>query len=110
MLYVPVTTAVHLGDDFKMYSDRTTLERILAIPGILGVRSSEYLVSTPKAEAVLVQMTSDVIDEIVGMQPTTVMWETMGGMVVWFKVMAIMVPRVKADYKSQCGIAHFTQP
>jgi uncharacterized linocin/CFP29 family protein len=110
MIYVPVAWGVALGDDFKVNGDRTTIERILAIPGVLGVRSTEYLVSSPKAEVLMVQMTSDVVDEVVGMQPTTVMWEEIGGMVVRFKVMAIMIPRVKADYKAQCGIAHFTQP
>jgi len=39
---------------------------------------------------------------------TTVQWESQGGMRLNFKVMAIQVPQLRADYSSQSGIAHGT--
>jgi hypothetical protein len=55
-------------------------------------------------------MTSDVIRMVIGMDVTTVQWETMGGMRLHFKVMAIMVPQLRADYNSNTGIVHGTAP
>ena len=57
---------------------------------------------------ILLQLTSDVVDIVVGMQPTTLQWEDMGGMITNFKVMAIMVPRIKDTQTSQSGIVHYT--
>lgn len=108
LLYVPVDYYVALGKDYKANSDKTILQRIKEIPGILDVRATSYLTGGASGEVVLAQMTSDVVDMINGIQPTTVMWESHGGMVLNFKVLAIMVPRVKWDYNSQSGIAHYS--
>lgn len=104
-MYVPQAVYVHMSDDFKANSDRTIMERVLAIPGISGVKPSKDLTSS---NIILVQMSSDVVDMVDGMQPTTIEWETAGGMEVNFKVMAIMVPRMKSDYVSQSGIVHYS--
>jgi uncharacterized linocin/CFP29 family protein len=105
MMYVPSAVYTAMGADFKAFGDKTILSRVLEIPGISGIKQSKDLTAS---NIILVQMTSDVIDMVDGMQPTTVEWETDGGMIVNFKVMAIMVPRVKFDYVTQSGIAHFS--
>jgi uncharacterized linocin/CFP29 family protein len=104
-MYVPSAVYTAMGADFKSFSDRTILERVMAIPGILGIKETKDLSAS---NILMIQMTSDVIDLVDGMQPTTVQWETEGGMVVNFKVMCIMVPRVKFDYVTQSGIVHFS--
>jgi len=104
-IYVPLSYWSKLSDDYKANSDRTTLERIMAIPGISFIKVSENL--TPDV-AIMVQLTSDVVQMVVGMQPTLIEWESHGGMVSNFKVMAIMVPRFRNDYLNQSGIARFT--
>lgn len=106
-LHVPIDYWNKLQADFKANSDRTILERILAIEGISAVRQTPFLPTGASGEVVLFQTTSDVIDIVDGMQPTTVQWDSEGGMVANFKVMAIMVPRVKSDAKGQCGVAHY---
>ena len=108
MLYVPTDYWNRLMDDYKANSDRSILERIMAIEGIAGVKMSPNLSGGASGEVVLVQMTSDVVDIAEGMQPTTVQWDSHGGMVVNFKVMAIMVPRMKSDAETQSGIAHYS--
>jgi hypothetical protein len=60
------------------------------------------------AEVILVQMSTDVVDWLDGLQPTTVMWESHGGMMIHFKVMMIGAPRIKADQSGQSGIVHYT--
>jgi len=105
MVYVPVTYYTNMLDDFKTASDKSTLQRLLEIPQISGIKPTTQLTTG----VVFVQMTSDVVDMVVGFQPIPVMWESHGGMVVNVKVLAIMVPRLKADYDGRCGIAHYSE-
>lgn len=98
-------------DEFldKDYSDKkgsnTLRERLLQIRGIDAVETLDYLNSTGY-EMILVQMTSDVVREVIGMDIVTVQWATEGGMKVNFKVMAIMVPQLRADQNLRTGIVH----
>ena len=105
MLYVPIAVLNNLLNDFKAASDKTILQRIEEIPLIRGVKSTTRLTGT---NILLVQFTSDVIDMLDGIQPTTVMWESQGGMMLNFKVIAIMAPRVKSDFNGSCGVVHFS--
>jgi uncharacterized linocin/CFP29 family protein len=106
-LHVPRDYWNKLQADFKTNSDRTIMERLLAVEGVSAVRMSPYLTGGASGEVVLFQTTSDVVDVVEGLQPTTVQWDSEGGMVANFKVMSIMVPRVKSDANSQCGVAHY---
>jgi uncharacterized linocin/CFP29 family protein len=81
------------------------LNRIREIPGIAAVKPTGALAD---GEAVLVQLTRDVVDLAVGQDITTVEWETQGGMVANFKVMAAMAPRIKADDAGRSGVVHYT--
>jgi uncharacterized linocin/CFP29 family protein len=105
IIYVPVAYFVKLGDDFKADSDKSTMSRLLEIPGIEAIKPSSDLTGN---NVVLVQLTRDVVDMIDGIQPTVVMWESHGGFLVNFKVLAIMVPRVKNDKSLQSGIVHYS--
>lgn len=96
-----------MADDYKTESDKTQIQRINEIPGIEFVLPSKDLAAN---DVVLVQLTNDVIDEVVGMQPTTVQWSTNGGMTVNFKVLSIMIPRVRSTKTNQSGVAHFSGP
>lgn len=107
-LYVPTSYFTRLSDDYKANSDRTIMERILAIPQIQAVIPSSFLAGGASGEVVMLQTTSDVIDVVDGIQPTPVMWDSHGGMVMNFKVLSIMLPRIKADVEGQCGVAHFS--
>ena len=87
----------------------TLRNRLRAIEGIQDVRRLDFLTSTNNPYTlIMVQMTSDVAQAVNGMDITTVQWETMGGMKLHFKVMAIHVPRLRSDYNGNCGICHAT--
>lgn len=105
MLYVPQLYWVELMEDFKAQSDKTILQRIKELPGILDVKPADKLGVN---NIVLVQMTRSNVDMVVGMQPTVVFWETQGGMVLNFKVMSIMVPRIKLDAGGRSGVVHMS--
>jgi uncharacterized linocin/CFP29 family protein len=105
VLYVPLNVFTAMGKDYAANYPGSILSRLLTIPGITTVKPSENLTAS---NVVLVQMTRDVVDEIIGFQPTLVEWETHGGMVSNFKVMAIMLPRVRSDAETQSGIVHYS--
>ena len=105
VLYVPTNYWVALQDDFKPDSDKTILNRLLDISGIEAIKPADKLADD---NVLLVQMTKSNVDMVVGMQPTTVEWESQGGMMMMFKVMSIMVPRVKLDHNGNSGIVHAT--
>ena len=107
-LVIPNDYYVRLADDYKAGSDRTIMERVLAIPGIESIMPSAYLTGGASGKVVLYQTSTDVVDMVDGIQPTMVQWDSHGGLQMNFKVMAIMVPRLKADMTGQSGIAHFS--
>jgi len=103
MIYHAPNWDQYLDDDFKANSDITVRERLGKIPDILGVQTVDYLQNYDLA---LVQMTSDVVREVIGMEMTTVQWESSGGLQQNFKVMTIMVPQFRADQNSNTGIVY----
>lgn len=105
VIYVPNAVLVKLGNDFKANSDKTILQRLKEVPGISDIRPSSKMSTT---SVLLIQMTSDVVDMVVGQQPVPIQWDSHGGMKMNFKVMTIMVPRIKSDQSGQCGIVHYS--
>lgn len=94
----------YLDDDYSSAKgDNTLRQRLEAINGIQGVRTADHLTG---CQLLLVQQTTDVIREVIGMDITTVQWETEGGMRLNYKVMAIMVPQLRADFNGNTGIVH----
>ena len=105
ILYVPANFWVKLQDDYKPNSDKTILQRVREISGIEDVKPVDKLA---ESNVLLIQLTKSNVDMVIGMQPTTVQWETQGGMMMMFKVMSIMVPRIKLDHNNRSGIVHGT--
>lgn len=102
-LYIPTTYGNKLNNDFKANSDltiRQRLEEIQAGGRGLRVRVADKLGTD---RTVLAQMTNDVLDMVVGMEPTAFSWAENP----WeFKtiILAFMIPRVRDDYEGQSGI------
>lgn len=109
VLYTSLAWDAYLDDDLNAQSANasniTLRQRLRAIEGIEDVVTLDYLNGF---DMVLVQMSSDVVREVVGMDITTVQWETQGGMELNFKVMAILVPQLRADFNGNTGIVHAT--
>ena len=104
ILYCSPSWDPYMDDDYSLAKgDNTLRQRLGMIEGITSVTTSDYLTNY---DLVLVQRTPDVARGVVGMNMTTVQWETNGGMMLHFKVMCIMVPQIRADYNNNCGIVH----
>lgn len=103
MMYVAPNWDTYLDADFKSNSDKTVRERIKMVNGIMDIKTLDFL---QNYDIVLVQMTSDIIRMVIGMDITTLQWDTKGGMQKNFKVMAIMVPQCRADFNGNTGIVY----
>lgn len=109
MVYVDSAYDRYLDDEFKTNSDKSLRQRLLEIDGVAGIRRLDYMTPTATgytSSLVWVQMTADVARAINGMDITTVQWESIGGMRLNFKVMAIQVPQLRADFNGNMGILH----
>lgn len=105
-LYTSPNWDIYLDDDYSSQKgDNTLRQRVLQIEGISAVVTVDYLTGY---QAILVQMTSDVIRIVNFLPLTTVQWESHGGMKINFKVMFGAVPQIRADHNGNCGIVHGT--
>ena len=105
LIYVPTAYWLKLLEDFKANSDKSIISRLMEIPTLTDIKVADFLTAD---NVLMIQMTQDVVDMVVAMQPTTVEWETQGGFQLNFKVLAIMVPRMKATDAGRSGIVHLS--
>ena len=105
ILYVSSSYDQVMRGDHKAESDKTIRSRILEIEQISAIRRLDFLTGDV---LILVQMTGSVARAINGMDIRVVQWESSGGMRLNFKVMAIQVPQLRADFTGKCGICHGT--
>lgn len=103
-LVVNYTTWNRMQNDYIAtdITGKTIAQRVADIEGVSGIIPSTNVGANT---AYLFQLTRDVIDEVVGLQPTTVQWESQGGMQIHFKVMSIMIPRLRFTQTLQSGVA-----
>lgn len=81
----------------------TTGQAIYTGPGGEGIDA------TLKAYSLLVvNMSKRTAQAVIGMDITTIQWETMGGQRLNFKVMCSYQPIIYADYYGNCGVYHAT--
>ncbi len=111
-LYVGTTMGNAMDSDYNSGTSNpiTIRQRLLQIEALQAVRVADMLPAgsgaTPPigAKAVLLQMTSDVIDIVVGQMPTVIPWTSLDGFMIHNLVMGIMVPRVRSDADGNSGI------
>lgn len=110
MVYMSTGYTRYLEDDYfrsgSTSAVRTLRERLMAIANIRDIRTLNYL--TSGYQIIMIQMDRRIAQAINGMRPTTVMWESKGGLQQNFKVMAIQVPLLRTPYNGVAGIQHAT--
>jgi uncharacterized linocin/CFP29 family protein len=106
-LYIPRNYAPVLRKDY----DRTTSsgasieKRLMEISNLKYIKTNIFL---PDNHVIMLSLDSSTAEVLDGIQPRMIEWQTQGGMVFMFKVMAVILPRIKRDALDQNGIAHFT--
>jgi len=104
VLYVSPDWALYLDADYSANKGENTVrQRIRAIEGISDIRQLDWLTGL---QFVLVEMTARNIRMVIGLDLTTIQWDTIGGMRQNFKVMTIVVPQLRTDGDGNSGIVH----
>jgi hypothetical protein len=111
-LYVGTQIGNALDSDWATTNSQglTIRQRLLQIDSLQAIRVADMLSGGNGAspsignKVALVQMTSDVIDMVVGQEPTVIPWTSLDGFVIHNLVMAIMIPRVRYDADGNSGI------
>ena len=80
---------------------KTIRERLLQIDSLSDIVVADMM---PPTKVALVQMTPDVIQMVVGQQPTVIPWTSLEGFTFHNLVMAIIIPWVKSDANGNSGI------
>lgn len=119
VLYYSTTWDQYLDRDYYVITtsgaaapSRTVRQRVEMIAGIQRVAMLDMYTSTD--ELLLVQMTSDTVRAVNGMEFTPVQWTKDGGAQTMLRVMGIKVPDLQAQYvgtstsSRKCGIIHGT--
>lgn len=101
MVYIPPNWSEALDDDLKAASDKSLYTRLKEVQGIIDVKVCDFLTAD---YMVLVEFQPSTIQAVIGLQPTTLEWATMGGLVSNYKVMSIAVPLIRADQAGNSGV------
>lgn len=103
VIYVPTAYETVLDGDYVTTQANTITirQRILQIASISDVKVVDKLTAN---HVVMVQMTSDVVRLVNGMEIAPVEWQEQGGMVLHYKVMGIKVPQIRCTQAQRCGI------
>lgn len=102
-LYVPGAYASKLEEDYAAGYPKTVRARVLEMDGVAGIKIADRLAT---GQVVGVPLTASTVDLAIAQDVVPVQWQSKGGMVEHFKVMAVWVPRLKSDYDGRSGIVH----
>lgn len=103
-LVVGTVVAGALDADYDATSGSRGLsirERILKIEGLQSIITADLM---PATKVALAQMTSDVVDLVVGQMPTIIPWTSLDGFMINNLIMGIMIPRFRSDQNGDSGI------
>jgi len=105
MLYIPTNFETAIEENYSDSYPGSIRQRLMQIDNLLGIKVADKLTAD---NVVMVQMTSDVVRMVNGLEIQTLEWEEEGGLDLKFKVMAIKVPQIRADQDGRCGVAHWS--
>lgn len=103
-LYYSYPWMKYMLQRYSTYEGASLVEILSRLPLISGIEQADYLSGY---QLILVEANPSVAQAIVGMELQTIQWEEEGGLEQVFKVMGILVPRLRADKLGQTGIAHY---
>ncbi|MGH7962778.1 MAG: major capsid protein [Candidatus Binatia bacterium] len=105
ILYVSDTQYIQALAQEGVDNFSNVMTRLQQIPNLQGIKPTYAL---PDGTALMVQLSSEVVDAEIGQDITTVEWNEMGGMQANFKVMMAAVPRIKSDAAGRSGVVVHT--
>jgi len=101
MLYIPTDYETVLDEDYTSGYAKSVKQRLMELDYIIGIRVVDRLTADT---VVMVEMDSKTVRLVNGFSPRVIQWDTQGGMIHNFKVMAIQVPQIRADQDGNTGV------
>ena len=102
ILYIPAGYETVLDSDYSDTKGSNTIrERIMKIEGLKAIKVS-YTMATNIM--LLVQMTTDVVRLVRGLDIQNVEWDAEGKWIKKFKIFTIQVPQIRSDVEGRSGI------
>jgi hypothetical protein len=107
IIYIPTAYETVLDEDYDTSgtSTQTIKDRLLKISGIKDIRVSDKM---PSNNIVMIELSSEVVRWVTGMNMQNVQWSSEGNLVHNYKVMTIQVPQIRADQDGNSGIVHLS--
>lgn len=107
-VYVGTAWDRYLDKDYSLTGgnnpSQTLRDRLLRTPNISGVETLDNLSGY---QIVFVQLQKSTIRSVVGVDFTTVQWQSLDGMELNFKVLASIIPEIREDITgNNCGLVH----
>lgn len=99
--YSPAWSKYFNSDYSATYAGDTLLSRLRKIEDVSTWRKAYFLSGF---RVILCQLTSDVVQAVTGMKLRTIQWDSKGGLRKNYKVLGIMVPRVRRNANDDTGI------
>ncbi len=107
-LYLSTNAGVTIQGQFVQYHPGTIqsmLEGLQFGGRNLRVRVADRMPNAASGQQwALVQMTDDVVEIVDGQAPTVVPYTSLDGWTLYWMVLGIMIPRIRADYNGNSGI------
>ena len=109
-MYLGSDISANLDNDYTTAAPQNTIkDRLLRLEGLKEIKSADMIpsgtaVTGVGAKVAIVQMTNDVVDMVVGQQPTVVPWVSADGFTFHNLIMCVLIPRFRSDYNSDSGV------
>jgi len=104
VLYIPTGYQKVLDDDYRANYPKSIQTRLLELNELSSIKVADQLTAN---NVVLVQLTQDNVRLVIGLDIQTIHWST-NGLTQNFKVMAVMIPNLRATQGARSGIIHYT--
>jgi uncharacterized linocin/CFP29 family protein len=104
-VWYPTTYGIKLTDDFKTNGDKSIMTRLKELDLGEGELTMSVADKMPADTIVIAQMTEDVLDVVVGQEPTAISWSDGPKWEFSWAVLGCIILRVKDDYDGNSGIA-----
>ncbi len=107
-LYIPSGYETVLDNHYYGNNSGSSVTIRQALLGIEGINDIQVLDRLPANNMLLIEMSSEVVEWINGLDIQNIEWTSEGGMVHYYKVIAIQLPRIMSDQRGQSGIIHMS--
>ena len=104
-VFVPAGYTKVMGLDYTTGYPKSIMTRLMELEGISSIQILDYLAAN---KVLMMEMDQRSYRVLVGFEPRTVEWTTMGGWSFHYMIVACIVPNPRADANNRTGIIYYS--